>query len=161
MFINTDTSTITIVAWWGAIVSTVVFLWDIYKWRTSGAKIRMSVQTGMKSINIPIFEGKNLTITNVINYGDRPTTITNVALQYYSSWYAFYRKKPKKSFVLPNPNPSYPLPYELKQGAVWSAIGEQTEDIVQMANSGILVCELYHSHRTKPEKRRIIINKIS
>jgi len=25
-----------IVAWWGAILSTIVFLWDIYKHRTAG-----------------------------------------------------------------------------------------------------------------------------
>jgi len=29
-----------IVAWWGAILSTIVFLWDIYKHRTAGPRLR-------------------------------------------------------------------------------------------------------------------------
>jgi HJR/Mrr/RecB family endonuclease len=70
-----------IVAWWGAVLATIVFLWDIYKWRTAGRKLRVSVQSGMKSINMPQFEGKTLIHVNVSNYGDRPTTITNLGYQ--------------------------------------------------------------------------------
>jgi hypothetical protein len=67
-----------IVAWWGAILSTIVFLWDIYKWQTSGPRIRFSVQTNMRTINVSGYKGKTLVSTNVTNYGERPTTLTNL-----------------------------------------------------------------------------------
>ena len=54
-----------IVAWWGAILATIVFAWDIYKWWTAGPKLRVSVQTGMKSINMPQYDDKTLIHVNV------------------------------------------------------------------------------------------------
>jgi len=72
-----------IVAWWGAILSTIVFLWDMYKHNTAGPKLRFTVQTGMETLNMPRFEGRTVILTNVTNYGDRPTTITNLGYLYY------------------------------------------------------------------------------
>ncbi|MBK8113873.1 MAG: hypothetical protein IPK44_04630 [Candidatus Accumulibacter sp.] len=157
MSINTDTSTITLVAWWGAILSTIIFCWDVYKWRTSGPKIRLSVSSGMESINMPLYEGKTLILVNVTNYGDRPTTITHLALKFFPNWISRLRKKASKAFIVPQPSPAQQLPYELKQGTVWSGIAEQSADIEAMAKTGHLICELYHSHRDKPESKRINI----
>ena len=58
-----------IVAWWGAILASIVFVWDIYKWWTAGPKLRVSVHTGMMSINMPQYDGKTLIHVNVSNYG--------------------------------------------------------------------------------------------
>jgi hypothetical protein len=68
-----------IVAWWGAILATIVFAWDIIKWRLAGPKLRLSVNSGMQSINISEYEGKTLISATVVNYGDRPTTVTHMA----------------------------------------------------------------------------------
>ncbi|MGZ4976627.1 MAG: hypothetical protein ACXV8O_05685 [Methylobacter sp.] len=155
MTINTDISTITLVAWWGAILSTFVFCWDIYKWRTAGPKIRLNILSGMESINMPLYEGKTLILVNVTNYGDRPTTITNLAFKFYPDLISRLLKKTSKAFVIPQPNPAQQLPFELKQGTVWSGISEQSADIEQMAKAGHLICEIYHSHRHKPETKRI------
>jgi len=83
-----------IVAWWGAVLSSVVFLWDIYKWWTAGQKLRVTVQTGMKSINMPQYDGKTLILVNVANYGDRPTTITNLGYLYFTSLLGWIRRRP-------------------------------------------------------------------
>jgi len=154
-----DTSGITIVAWWGAILSTVVLVWDVYKWRTSGPKLRVAVLTGMEGIDIPGYEGEALISVNVTNYGDRPTTITSVGFKFYRTAWARIRNKPETFFVLAYPNKAQPLPFELKQGNFWSGTaGEgETTDIRMMADSGHLICELYHSHREKPVRRRVVI----
>jgi hypothetical protein len=47
----------TLAAWWGAILSTGGFLWDIYKYRHAGPKLRFHVRTGMKSIGMPSSDG--------------------------------------------------------------------------------------------------------
>ncbi len=55
--INIELKGIEIVAWWGAIVATVVLVWDIYKWKTSGPKIRFVVCPGMIVVGDPTREG--------------------------------------------------------------------------------------------------------
>lgn len=74
------------VAWYAATISTIVFLWDIYKWWNAGAKLRVEVRPGMQSIGMPEYDGKTLIVINVSNYGDRPTTITGVGLMQYAGW---------------------------------------------------------------------------
>jgi hypothetical protein len=150
MIINTDTSGITIVAWWGAILSTIILAWDIYKWRTSGTRLRMNVQTGMESCNIPEYEGKQLVLVNVSNYGNQPTTITCLGFRFYPNLLSKIRSKNTNAFIVPHPNTTQPIPFELKQGSLWNGIVEQTPDLVNMANSGYLICELYCSHKEKP-----------
>src|SRR5438045_1208122 len=109
------------VAWWGAILATVVFLWDIYKWRTAGPKLRFFVQTGMMMTNEPIFKGKRLIDIRVSNFGDRPTTLTNVSGMHYLSRWARFRNKAEHAFVITQFGTGTPPPIELKQGAIWMA----------------------------------------
>ena len=147
----------TIIAWWGAILSTLVLVWDIYKWKMSGPKIRFTVQTGMESINMPKYDGKTLILTNVTNYGEQPTTITNLGLLWYKSIWSQIRSRPDKAFVIPNPNFDFPLPFQLTQGSVWSGITVQDEQIIDMATKGRLYCMLSISHSKKSEKLRVTI----
>ena len=41
-------------SWWGAVLATIVFLWDIYKWWTVGPKLRVSVQTVSTAVGIRV-----------------------------------------------------------------------------------------------------------
>jgi len=148
-----------IVAWWGAILSTIVFLWDIYKFRTAGPKLRFSVRTGMQSINMPPYNGKKLIQTEVTNYGERPTTLTNIGLYYFEkplSW-ARLRNRPTKAAILANPNPAQPFPCELRPGAVWRGLTEQVPEIEKWATKGIVYFDLHHSHSDKPIRRRVVL----
>jgi hypothetical protein len=149
--------TTTIVAWWGAVLSSVVFLWDIYKWWTAGPKIRFSVQSGMESINMPEYDGKTLILAKVTNYGDRPTTITNLGFLYFGSIWSKLRKKSDKAFIIPNPSTVQRLPFELKQGSIWSGVAIQDSQVEALAMKGRLYCVLYHSHDEKPIMARVEI----
>jgi hypothetical protein len=84
---TTSTFTTKFVAWWGAILSTTVFLWDIYKYRHAGPKLWFRVQTGMALV--PSDDKRTFISSEVVNYGDRPTTLTNLTLDYFEkplSW---------------------------------------------------------------------------
>lgn len=150
-----------IVAWWGAVLATIVFLWDIYKWRTAGPKLRVSVQSGMKSINMPQYEGKTLIYVNVSNYGDRPTTITNLGYLHFANLWTRMRGRPDAAAIVPNPNDVHLLPYELKQGNLWSGIAIQNDQVTKWATEGRLYCVLYHSHREQPIYRRVVARERS
>ncbi len=148
-----------LVAWWGAILSTVVFLWDIYKHRTAGPRLRFTVQTGMETLNMPMYEGKTVILANVTNLGDRPTTITNLGYLYYEKRKFFRKKKPDKAFVVPSPSSAQQLPFELKPGVLWSGIAIQDSQIEKWATTGILDMILYHSHANKPMRQRVVMRK--
>jgi hypothetical protein len=137
-------------AWWGAIVSTLVLGWDIYKWKTTGAKLTITASANMESYNIPEYEGKTLVTANVSNVGDRPTTITTVALVLYKSKFHKFFNKSSKVFVLPLPSSAQPLPFVINPGEIWTGIGEQDEDIQAMSAEGVLVWQIFHSQSRKP-----------
>ena len=115
----------------------------------------------MESINLPETDGKNLLRIDVTNYGDRPTTITNVLLLEYKSVWARIRKKHSKIFVIPQPSKIQPLPFELKQGSVWTGIGIQNEALEVSAKNSYLFCIVCLSHHEKPMKRRVVIKELA
>jgi hypothetical protein len=149
----------TFAAWWGAVLSTGGVLWDIYKYRHSGPKLRFHVRTGMKSIGMPSSNGKRLLQIEVINYGERPTTLTNVTLYYFEKLWSLsrLRNRPTTAAVLLFLAETQPFPCELKAGAIWRGHTEQVPEIEKWATKGVLYCDLHHSHREKPIRRRVVI----
>lgn len=142
-----------IVALYGAFLSTLNF-------RRAGPKLRFEVRTGM--ILVPSNDKRSFVQTEVTNYGDRPTTLTNIALYYFDkrwSW-AHLRNRSTKAAVLNDPNPSQPFPCELKPGGVWRGQTEQTPELVGWGTKGALYFDLYHSHRAQPIRKRVRFRSI-
>lgn len=76
-----------IAAWWGAIIATLLLMWDVYKWRRSGARIHVRVGTdfllvGSKSGSALEGEQTFACIT-VVNEGDLPATINMACGAYF------------------------------------------------------------------------------
>ena len=92
--IKIELTGIGIVAWWGAIVATFVLLWDIYKWKTAGPRIRFIVRSGMIIVGDPDREGQTFISAEATNIGDRPTTITNLVVQHYKTYLTMLKHKP-------------------------------------------------------------------
>ena len=151
-------SDVEFLAWWGAVVSTIVLAWDIYKWKTAGAKLKITASTNMESYNIPEYEGKKLITANVSNLGDRPTTITIIALVFYKSKFHKLLKKSNKVFILPIPSTAQPLPFVIQPGEIWTGVGEQSADVKEMALEGLLEWQVFHSQSKKPASIAIKIN---
>lgn len=126
-------SSTALIAWWGAILSTGVFAWDIYKYLHAGPKLRFSVQTGMQSINMPQYEGRKLILAKVTNRGDRPTTITNLGYLYFENRPLLPHKIADRAAIVPVPSTAQPLPFELKPGTEWVGMAIQDEEIEKWA----------------------------
>ena len=102
--------------------------------------------------------------TEVVNCGDRSTTITNIAMAYFEtqwSW-ARLRNRPVRTYVLINPNipgsnVSQPLPGELKPGGVWRGLTGQNAQLEMWARNGVLYFDPYHSHNVKPVRQRVTL----
>lgn len=148
-----------IVAWWGAIVATVVLLWDIYKWKSAGPRIRFVVTSGMIVVGDPSREGQTYISSEATNVGDRPTTITNLVIQHYKTYFSMVRHKPSTSMLVTEPSIAQPLPFVLQPGGVWRGLFPQTKEIESLSKDGYLVCGLCHSHSGREIDRRIVFRK--
>ncbi len=155
MNINFDSTVI--VAWWGAIIATLVLIWDIYKWKRTGPILRVRVKSNMKTTGIPMYENDTLVVIEAVNMGDRPTTITLVGTVYYKSFFDRLQKKPHQHFVHPNPILTQQLPYVLEPGKIWSGAIKQDISLEEKVKKGYLVCQLYDAYHKNPHENKITI----
>lgn len=115
-----------VAAWYAAIVATGVAVWDVIKWRQSGARLRVSVSADMQVMPpTPPYGDGSVILVEVINVGSKTTTLTNVLGQVHSSRFArLMRRKPAMQFVVPNPAPGR-LPHVLAPGERWTGVLDQ------------------------------------
>jgi hypothetical protein len=146
-----------IAAWWGAGVATAVLCWDFYKWKVSGARIRLSVSPNMITVGMGEPDGKKYILVTVDNMGDRPTTITHLLGTVYSSWYRRFRGKQEHSFFVPTPSFAPALPYVLRPGERWSGTAAQTEEFKTWSRDSLMYLGVAHTARKKSELKRVII----
>ena len=151
-----------VAAWWGAIVASVVLLWDIYKWKTQGPKLTMRVAPNMQVWGDPSREGITWVSVTVSNIGDRPTTIKGVGMEYYTGWWKRIRNDAETAAVFPNPNTGFPLPRVLNPGDEWQGLIPQKRidknmDMEQMSRSGHLMIWLSRSDKQWALRKRLTI----
>jgi len=78
-------------AWWGAVVATAVFGWEVFKWLRSGPRIRISVAREPGALHpVVSLAGDVIRMRvrhdyrlGVANVGDSPTTITSIQIHFY------------------------------------------------------------------------------
>jgi len=96
----------------------------------------------------------------IVNIGDRKTTITHLVMFHYKSLFRKIREKKDKSFFVATPAlfPP-PLPYVIEPGERWLGGIEQTSKLEEMSRNGYLYCGIYHSCGKKPILQRVVIHK--
>lgn len=154
-----------IAAWWGATVATVVFLWDIYKWRQSGARLRLVVSGNMEGyghLAALLGPDQTLIVVEAVNVGNKKTTITHMFAYYYESWWRWLiRRRSRTLVVMPDPALAQPLPFELDPGARWLAATYQNKEVEEMSRKGYLYVGILHSVSRAPVFQRLVIPKLS
>lgn len=147
------------IAAYAAVVSTFVFGWDAYKWLASGAKIDLSVSTGMSLIGGAVVDPKTYITVTALNIGDRPTTITNLGGMYFDSWWRAYitHKKATKAFIVSQPSQAQRIPYRFDVGDQWIGLADQDDDVIQMAQGGYLFMILYTAQGGRGHRMRVKI----
>jgi len=141
-----------VAAWWGAIVASVVLLWDIFKWFTKGAKIIVTATPNMQIVNHAegrLDEGM-LIFVEAINIGDMPTTITHLAFFQYESLFKKWRNKPNTQGAILRQGIGYELPHLLNPGERWTGNIDQNDIIEKVGDQGLLYCGIIHSLKKKP-----------
>ena len=156
---RTPTLTPTVIAaWWGAVVATLVFVWDIYKWRHRGASVRVTVTPGMKvHPTLPPTGKTTFVLVVATNDGGQPTTITHLSGVYFPTlWHKIFRRG-GQNFVIVNIAPGKPLPHVLSTGQQWTGLIDQNHLVKSYGTSGRLYCGVFHSMSPKPVYRRVVL----
>lgn len=148
-------------AWWGALLATIVLLWDVIKWCKRGPKVKLDfdIRGNMKMYPPPPRNETYISI-RASNTGDASVTLTNLAFVYYRNYLKFiFNMKAEKSFVIPQPLTTMPIPYKFSAGAIWDANIVQTKEIEDMCDSGVVCIVLFHSGSKKPLRGKLILKK--
>jgi hypothetical protein len=146
------------IALYGAVVATIAVGWQIYTWLHAGPRLYVTTTPNMMSVGGSAGEqGKKVILTEVVNRGDRPTTITNLCMEGHPLlWASICRKgQPPTFYVIKEPSTTQVIPYKLEPGDRWLGAADQTAAIIKMTREGRVFFVLYHSHADKGIKVRI------
>lgn len=134
------------VALYAAIVATAVLVWDIIKWRRSGARLKGIAGSNMVTFGMGPMDNQRHVVISVDNIGDRPTTVSGVYLQGYANRWRRFRRRPDKSAVINSGlQANYPIPHRLDVGANFKASVQQTPELEEWSRAHRLYAEVAHS----------------
>ena len=145
------------VAWWGAIVATLVLMWDVAKWLKTGPKIRKRIQLNTGYLDSKVLsveklengESKKLAVychIELVNTGTSPTTIMGIMATHVNARQEGQMSVTSQRFL---PHYGNTLPYVLSPGEVWSCRLEMS-DLYRSAERGTPYIEVSVSHKRKP-----------
>lgn len=149
------------VAWWGAIIATLLLIWDVMKWFKSGARIRALAWSNVWYMDGEVTKSEKVEggVSKVladychielINTGNLPTTIMGIEAAHtpgkivdqYSGRFGFTRQ----AFT---PHFNKKLPAALAPGEVWSCRFAMS-NLVELAKHGSPYIKVHVSHKKKP-----------
>lgn len=139
-------------AWWGALIATIVLLFDYYKWARSGPRIRCDSKYGWKMMVEGVDDNNEYIIFSVTNTGNLPTTITKQAALYWPNRIKRYLCKSTTQFYIKGGlHGMGQIPMIIKPGEIWNGAARINDDIHSLMNEvGYLYLSLEFSHRRRP-----------
>jgi len=158
-----DLSSLTItaiVAWWGAVVATLVLVWDVYKWRKRGADIRVEASPNMHAVPaLPGTDGKSYVFVAAVNHGSQSTTITHLLGIYFPSLYQKLVRRGGQQFFVATQIFGPALPHVLQPGERWTGGIDQDQLERDYPSKGRLYCGVVHSTSKKPIYKRVRLGR--
>ena len=141
-----------IAAWWGAVIATVVLVWDVFKWTRSRVNIGVTAAPNMSTFNSSVGhpEDDKLIFLEVVNHSDRLTTITHVVTKHYKNIWMRILNKPSMQGIIISPIGQQPIPYELEPGKRWTGAINQLDIEEKVQKGGAFFCGIHHSASNKP-----------
>lgn len=128
-------------AWWGAIVASIVFVWEIVKYARQGPRLRITARPNMIQIPPDAIAGDvNWICVEVVNVGDQGTTLTTLGGYHFDSALKLHFRRwkvAKHAFVFPNPQ-GPALPFFIEPGKRWSALIAQERIFETTGREGVL-----------------------
>lgn len=147
------------VAWWGAVVATLVLAWDVAKWLRAGPIVKTRIQLDTwypdgRVIKVEKDEhGESKELADychieLVNIGNFPTTIMGISASHLEKKNQAKMSCSDQRFTL---HYGKMLPHVLPPGEVWSCRLEMS-DLFRLSKRGKPYIEVHLSHMKKPFK---------
>jgi len=144
-----------IFAVWGAILATVTFGWNIWRWRSENTLI--VVKTGL--YEWPMEEGIQLEIRNL---GGKKTVIEELRLtKFWNGFYGYLGLCEHQEYASNKYRETVVLPFALEPNCSWKGRIPFEEDSANALKKRLLLtkhrlyCQIFCSHRLKPITVRV------
>ncbi len=137
-------------AWVGAVSGLAALVWDFYKWKFAGPRLRGTAKPGMIGIGRGVDPSAKYLLISVKNTGRTKTTISTLSFATYRSRWARHRLDRTAAGVVPQPITADALPHVVDVGEEWSGTVLQNDYLNGMLATGNMWCELYHSWSKRP-----------
>jgi hypothetical protein len=123
-------------AWYAAVVATLVLAWDVVKYRraTSRLRIRATYNMQILSPGKGLEPEKNVSLS-VTNVGEKKTTITNVAMYCYKTFWDWLLRRESDLLIVVRFVSDVPTPASLDVGDTWDGLFRQSEEVQAMLDS--------------------------
>jgi hypothetical protein len=140
------------VAIYAAIVGTGALLLNFKTWFDSGVKLQLTLMARGMMIGRDRADNQNLTILNVTNRGDAPTTINTMVLFEMNRPWRRLLRKPNRFLLIPHPQlPGSPpnTPSFLEPGTSWRGHIDYSRPDMPNIHSGDFYVGVSASHRRR------------
>jgi hypothetical protein len=135
-------------ALWGALVATSVMVWDIYKWKTEGPKIRISASAHIKVLGDESLEGKTFISIDIMNIGGGASTILKIGFVHFKNrWMKLLGRRHGPFYWVVRPRSQHELPHFLESGKFWSGLANQNEELENLSKKGFVHLAVMFSHK--------------
>ena len=152
------------IAIYGAVVATLVALWNAYTWRRSNrlhltgytsADMEFDYHGAMRAGADPHARFLALCVSN---RGNVPCTVNTVWILAYPSWWAYWRRKHSVSIAVLRPMSETfgcPVPFKLDRAGEFRAVAHQNDELVTMSRNSHLYMAISHSMSKHPFRVRV------
>ena len=149
-------NTTNLIAIYGAVLSTVVAGWNIYKQVTRGPKLVGSVTPNMNEFDATLL-GVNSCVDLILsNRGNAETTITNVVVLCYKNRLDRWGRKYSKRATITRSPPRYKLPYKLGTGHEFRCLLLQDAELEEWSRKYLSYLCVCHSMSNRPVHFRLM-----
>lgn len=140
----------------GALTGTLAILWDIFKWKNSGARLKINVAPNMILIadGLSLENQEKRISVEVVNVGQRNTTVVTLCFRCDDDMWTSVTGKGRTYFAVPQPEFAS-LPAALGVGERWVGMVHQSPELEEMARHKRLYVQISHSVATKPVCKRL------
>ena len=144
---------------YAAIISTGALALEFRRWFESGPRLSIRLMSAAQIIGGWGDDDWSYISVRVANLGDRPTTLTNMALlEFRSIFHRWLRRQSYSAIVIrPEAYGGATLPYVLAPGTEWSGTIRYSHDLKRRALSGHLFVGIYGSHGPRGHVRKVVV----
>ncbi len=145
-------------AWWGAIIATSAFIWNIVSAVRAGARIKITATP-----NIVYFppdsttEGRRYISLTAVNKGNSATTITSFCGYYARNRWDILSKR-SQNFIVNTTTLSHPIPKLIGPGEEWRGMLDQGDLELKKKGARYIYIGIVHNQRKKPLYKRVKLN---